>query len=131
MSASLNQVTLIGNLGSDPELRFTPSQKPVANFSLATNEYRKDDKGERHDHTEWHRIVVWGQQAEACQKFLHKGSQVAILGRLQSSKWTGKDGQHRQNVDIVAHQVLFLDKGPPKTTASQPSGDLPFDEPAF
>lgn len=106
---SVNKVILVGNLGADPELKYTPSNRPVANLNLATNEVFKDKAGQRQERTEWHRIVVWGEQAEHCQKYLKKGRSVYIEGRLQTRSWDDKtSGQKRYTTEIVADRVTFL-----------------------
>jgi len=106
---SLNRVTLIGHLGQDPELRYTPNGNAAANFSLATNEKWKDKKtGQDNERTEWHKIVVWGKTAEICKEHLSKGQAVYIEGRLQTRKWEDKTGQARYTTEVVADQVLFL-----------------------
>ena len=101
--ASLNKVTLIGNLGQDPEVRFTGSGKAVANFSIATTE--KWDGGEK---TEWHKVVVWGKQAESCKEYLSKGRQIYVEGRLQTRQWEDKTGNKRYTTEVIAQRVLFL-----------------------
>jgi len=105
--ASLNKVTLIGNLGADPEVRFTGSGKQVANLRIATTE--KWSTGEQ---TEWHRVVVFGKQAETCKEYLSKGRQVYIEGRLQTRQWDDRDGNKRYTTEIVAQRVLFLGSRP-------------------
>ncbi|MCB1214397.1 MAG: single-stranded DNA-binding protein [Deltaproteobacteria bacterium] len=105
---SVNKVILIGNLGQDPELRFTQGGTPVANFSIATNESWTSREGNREERTEWHHIVVWGKTAELCKEFLSKGRTVYIEGRLQTRDWTDKDGHNRRSTEIVAQQVIFL-----------------------
>lgn len=100
-----SKTTLIGNLGANPELRHTPNGKAVCNFSVATND-RFSDK------PEWHRIVVWGKVAEACNKHLVKGRTVCIEGKIQYRKWEDRDGQTRYTTEIVASQVTFLPGGP-------------------
>ncbi|MFK7827443.1 MAG: single-stranded DNA-binding protein [Oligoflexales bacterium] len=109
--ASLNRVTLVGNLGQDPELRYTQNQIPVVNFSLATTETRTDAQGQRQEQTEWHRVIVWNKQAENVHKFLKKGRPVLIEGKIQYRKWQDKNGQDRYTTDIVAQRVLFLGGG--------------------
>ncbi len=106
--ASVNKVILVGNLGRDPELRYTPSGQAVANFSLATNESFTDKSGERQERTEWHRIVAWGKTAELCSQYLSKGRPVYIEGRLQTREWEDKEGIKRQTTEIVANTVQFL-----------------------
>jgi single-strand DNA-binding protein len=109
---SVNKVILVGNLGADPELKYTPSNRPVANLNLATNEVFKDKAGQRQERTEWHRIVVWGEQAEHCQKYLKKGRSVYVEGRLQTRSWDDKaTGQKRYTTEIVADRVTFLGGG--------------------
>jgi len=108
--ASVNRVTLIGNLGRDPELRYTAGGQPVANFTLATHERFNDREGKPQERTEWHRIVVWGKQAENCANYLAKGRSVYIEGRLQTREWEDKEGQKRQTTEVVAQTVQFLDR---------------------
>jgi single-strand DNA-binding protein len=105
--ASLNKVTLIGNLGKDPELRYTKSQMPFARFSLATTE-RFTSQGEQREKTEWHNIVVWGKQAEIAQRYLHKGKQVYIEGRLEYRDYEDQSGQKRYITDIKCDRFLML-----------------------
>jgi single-strand DNA-binding protein len=109
--ASVNKVILIGNLGADPELKHTPSNRPVCNLSLATNEVFKDKSGQRQERTEWHRVTVWGEAAENCAKYLAKGRSAYIEGRLQTRSWDDKDGKKRYSTDIVADRVVFLAGG--------------------
>ena len=108
--ASVNKVILIGNLGRDPELRFVQSGQAVANFTLATNDRWTDREGKPQERTEWHRIVVWGKQAENCANYLSKGRTVYIEGRLQTREWEDKEGHKRQTTEVVAQQVQFLDR---------------------
>lgn len=107
MAGSVNMVFVVGYLGADPEVKYTPSGKPVANMSVATSESWKDDRGAKQERTEWHRIVVWGDQAEACGKYLAKGRLVAVQGKLQTRSWE-KDGQKRYTTEIRADRVTFL-----------------------
>jgi len=109
--AGLNKAMVIGNLGKDPELRTTGSGKSVCNFSVATNESWKDASGEKQERTEWHRIVVWGPQAEACGKYLAKGRQVYVEGRIQSREWEDNDGNKKYTTEIIANSVVFLSDG--------------------
>jgi len=105
----MNKVILIGNLGNDPEKRFTAGGQPVATFNIATTERWKDRaNGQPQERTEWHRIVVWGQQAENCAQYLAKGRQVFVEGRLQTRQWEDKDGNKRSTTEVVAQRVLFL-----------------------
>jgi single-strand DNA-binding protein len=105
---SVNRVILVGRLGRDPETRFTGSGQAVANFSVATDETYKDRNGERQKRTEWHKIVVWGKQAEIAQQYLKKGSLVYIEGRIQSREWQDKEGQKRTSFEIVANNFRML-----------------------
>ena len=108
---SVNKVILIGNLGADPELKYTPTNRPVCNLSVATNEVFKDKSGQRQEKTEWHRVTVWGDQAENCSKYLAKGRTVYIEGRLQTRSWDDKEGKKRYSTEIVADRVVFLSTG--------------------
>jgi len=105
---SVNKVILVGNLGKDPELRYTPSGAAVATFPLATSERFKDRNGEMQDRTEWHNIVAWRQLAEICGKYLHKGKQVYIEGKIQTRSYDDKDGNRRYITEIVADQMRML-----------------------
>jgi single-strand DNA-binding protein len=105
---SVNKVILVGRLGRDPETRYTGGGQAVANFSLATDESYKDRNGERQKRTEWHKIVVWGKQAEIAQQYLKKGSLVFIEGRIQSREWQDKEGQKRTSFEIVANNFRML-----------------------
>lgn len=108
--AGINKVILIGNLGRDPEVRYTPDGTAVANFTIATSEAWKDkDTGEKRERTEWHRIVAWRRLGEICGEYLSKGSKVYIEGKLQTREWQDKDGAKRYTTEIVATEVQFLD----------------------
>ncbi len=108
-SRGLNKVMLIGNLGADPEVRYSPNGMAVANVRLATNEsWRDKESGETQERTEWHRIVFFGRLAEVVKEYLHKGSQIYIEGRLQTRKWQDKDGQDRYTTEIVANDMQML-----------------------
>ena len=107
--ASVNKVILLGNLGADPEVRFTPSGQAVANFRLATTDSWTDKAtGQRQERTEWHRIVVWGKLGELCGEYLRKWRQCYVEGRLQTREWQDRDGQRRWTTEIVASEVVFL-----------------------
>ena len=108
---SINKVMLIGNLGSDPELRFTPSGVQVANFSLATTESWTDKSGERQERAEWHRIVLWRRLAEIAGQYLKKGSKIYIEGKLQTRSWEDQNGQKRYTTEVVANSMEMLDGG--------------------
>jgi single-strand DNA-binding protein len=105
---SVNKVILVGRLGRDPETRYTSGGQAVANFSVATDESYKDRNGERQKRTEWHKIVVWGKQAEIAQQYLKKGSLIFIEGRIQSREWQDKEGQKRTSFEIVANNFRML-----------------------
>ena len=110
--ASVNKVILLGNLGRDPELRYTPGGQPVANFSIATSEsWNKKDGSGREEKTEWHRIVAWGRTAELCAQYLAKGRTVYVEGRLQTREWENKEGQKQRTTEIVANSVQFIGSG--------------------
>jgi single-strand DNA-binding protein len=109
--SGVNKVILVGNLGKDPEVRYTPSGQAVANFTIATNEAWTGKDGQKQERTEWHRIVVWGKTAENCGEYLSKGRQVYIEGRLQTREWTNKEGAKQYTTEIVANQVTFLQGG--------------------
>ena len=106
--ASVNKVIIVGNVGRDPELRYTQSGQPVASFSIATNERFKDRDGNWKDRTEWHRIVAWARLAEICGEYLRKGSQVYVEGRIQTRDWEDKEGNKRQTTEIVALSMQML-----------------------
>ena len=105
---SVNKVILVGRLGRDPETRYTGGGQAVANFSVATDESYKDKNGERQKRTEWHKIVVWGKQAEIAQQYLRKGSLIFLEGRIQSREWQDKEGQKRTSFEIVASNFRML-----------------------
>lgn len=105
---SVNKVILLGRLGQNPEIRYTPSGAAVANFSVATNESWTDKSGQKQERTEWHRVVVWGKLAELCNQYLGKGRQVYLEGRLQTRQWQDKDGQTKYTTEVQAQTVQFL-----------------------
>jgi single-strand DNA-binding protein len=109
MARSLNRVQLIGNLTRDPELRYTPSGTAVCSFGLATNRSWTTDTGEKHEETEFHRIVAWNKLAELCSQFLVKGRKVYVEGRLSTRNWTGQDGQQRSTTEVVIDDMILLD----------------------
>jgi single-strand DNA-binding protein len=128
--ASLNKIMLIGNVGSDPEMRYTPNGKAVTSFSMATNHRYTTAAGESRDETEWFRVSVWGKQAESCNQYLSKGKRVYVEGRLHSRSWEGQDGQMRTSLEVSANRVIFLDRvtsaGLSEEGEVEPE-DLPFD----
>ncbi len=105
---TVNKVILVGNLGRDPEVRQTSTGTPVANLRIATSERRKDREGNWSDHTEWHSVVCFGRTAENVGRFLSKGRQIFVEGRLQTRKWTDKDGRDRWSTEVVADVIRFL-----------------------
>lgn len=139
---SLNKCMIIGNLGRDPEMRYTPSGQPVTQFTVAVNRNYKNQAGEWQEETEWFRIVAWGPLAERTAEYLRKGRKVYVEGRLQTRQWEGQDGQKRYTTELVANTVTPLDPrprdeagGPPdeqareRVPAGQPAGG-PSAEPA-
>jgi single-strand DNA-binding protein len=138
--ASVNKVILIGNLGRDPEVRYTQNGTAVANFTLATNEVWTDKAGARQERTEWHRIVVWGKQAEIAKEHLSKGKQVFVEGSIQTRQWDDREGHKRTTTEIKAGRVVMLGRpdggeGRVSAAASQevvsdegppPDDDIPF-----
>jgi single-strand DNA-binding protein len=115
--ASLNKVMIIGNVGNEPEMRFTPNGNPVTSFRVATNRIYTSPEGERKQETEWFSVVAWNKLAEQCNQFLTKGRLVYAEGRLRTHSWEGQDGQKRYRTEIIANRVTFLDR---QTSASLP-----------
>lgn len=105
---SFNKLILVGNLGRDPELRYTPQGTPVCSFTLATNEKRKDRAGETQDVTTWFRVTLWGRQAETASQYLSKGRPVYVEGRLRVEEWTDKDGKQRHTLEVHATDMQFI-----------------------
>lgn len=110
MARGLNKVMVIGYLGRDPEMRYTPNGRSVVSFSIACDRSWKNADGEKQKETDWFNVVAWGDLAEICNKYLSKGSQAYIEGRIQTRTWQDNEGQQRTSVDIVAQQVLLLNK---------------------
>ena len=108
---SVNKVILVGNLGRDAELRYTPGGSPVATINLATTEIWNDKAGQRQEKTEWHRVVIWGKTAESLSEYLVKGKQLYIEGRLQTRQWDDKDGNKRYTTEIKADRITLLGGG--------------------
>lgn len=108
---SFNKITIVGNLGRDPELRYTPQGNAVCNFSVATNEKRKDKAGDLQDVTTWFRITLWGKQAENASKYLTKGSPIYVEGRLRVEEWTDRDGGQRYTLEVQATDMQFISSG--------------------
>jgi single-strand DNA-binding protein len=108
MSRGLNKVMIIGNLGRDPEMRYTPSGRPVTTFSVATSRTWNTSEGEKHVETEWFNVVAWSNLAEICKQYLTKGQQVYIEGRLQTRHWDDQEGNKHTSVEIVANEMIIL-----------------------
>jgi len=111
MAGGVNKVILIGNLGADPDMRYTPSGQGVCELRIATSESWNDKNGQRQERTEWHRVVVWGKRAEVCSKYLSKGRQVYIEGRIQTRSYDDKEGQKRYITEVIAQEVVFIGGG--------------------
>ena len=147
--AGVNKVILIGNLGKDPEVRSTTSGQRVANFSLATSRSWTGQDGQRQEKTEWHSIVVWGKLAEICEKYLQKGKQVYIEGRIETRSWQDKEGQTKYKTEIICEQMTMLGRAgggdrnggeggydaprgnAPKDESYEPAGNVPEDDLPF
>ena len=128
--ASVNKVILVGNLGADPEVRYTPSGAAVANFSIATKETWNDkNSGEKKEQTEWHRIVAWNRLGEVCGEYLHKGSQVYIEGKLQTRSWEDKEGNKKWSTEVLAFTMQMLGSKGDSMSDRPPQGNLPEEPP--
>ena len=138
--ASVNKIIVVGNVGRDPELRYTANGKSMVQFSIATNHNYQNQSGEWQEQTEWFRVIAWNQLAERVMERIQKGSQAYVEGRLQTRTWTGNDGKERKDVEIIANQILALDRRSEMVGAPAPGGarrggdteivdpdDLPFD----
>ncbi len=108
---SVNKVILVGNLGRDAELRYTPGGAAVATLNLATTETWNDKEGQRQEKTEWHRVILWGKQAETLNQYLQKGKQIYVEGRLQTRQWDDKDGNKRYTTEVRGDRVVLLSSG--------------------
>ena len=120
---SFNKIILVGNLGKDPELRYTPQGKAVCSFSMATNEKRRDKAGELQDVTTWFKVTLWGNQAENASKYLSKGRPVYIEGRLRIEEWTDRDNNNRYTLDVQATDMQFISAGRDESGYSGGGGD--------
>jgi len=120
---SVNKIIVIGNLGSEPEMRFTPNGRQVTSFSVATNWRYTTAEGERREETEWFRVVTWGKLAELCNQYLGKGRLVYVEGRLHSRTWDGQDGQKHFSNEIVADRVNFLDRQAAASLSEDKAGE--------
>jgi single-strand DNA-binding protein len=124
---SLNKIMLIGNVGTDPEMRFTANGNPVTSFRVATSRVYTTSEGERRQETEWFTVVAWKKQAESCNQFLTKGQRVYVEGSLRTRSWEGRDGQKRVTAEVIANRVLFLDR---QAAAPLPGEEIPVEAPA-
>jgi len=133
--ASLNKVMIIGNVGAEPEMRFSPDGKPVTSFRVATNRVYTTSEGERKQETEWFAVVAWGKLAEQCNQFLSKGRLVYAEGRLRTRSWDDQAGQKRYRTEIIANRVNFLDRQSPSASGGKGgevgSGAPETDDPPF
>lgn len=130
MAGSYCKVILVGNLGGDPELRYTPDGRPVVSFNVAVNRRRRQGEDNWVDETDWFRVTAWGKLAETCNQYLSKGRKVLIEGRLQTRTFQGSDGQTRKFIDVVASQMVLLDRAPAAEAVEEEetieAEDLPF-----
>ena len=120
MAGSVNKAIILGRLGRDPELRYTQGNTAVCNFTVATDETWKDQSGQPQSRTEWHRIVVWGRQAELVHRYLKKGRLAWVEGRIRHNEYVDREGQRRWATDIIAYNVRFLDKKDPESPQHPP-----------
>jgi len=125
--AGLNKVMLIGNVGTDPEMRYTANGNAVATFRIACNRNYSGPDGERKEETEWFSVVTWNKLAETCSQFLQKGRRAYVEGRLQTRSWDGPDGQRRYRTEVIANTVLFLDRAQAAPLSDDP-GEGPADD---
>jgi single-strand DNA-binding protein len=132
MSRGLNKVLIIGNLARDPEMRYTPSGRPVTSFNVGTARSWNAPDGERREETEWFNVVAWGGLAEICKQYLTKGQQVYIEGRLQTRRWEDQEGKKHSNTEVVANEMIILgDRPRPSGEAAAPGGEPPAEEDEF
>lgn len=129
--AQVNKVQLIGNLGANPECKYTAKGNAVCNLRIATNRVYKDKEGKKHTDTQWHKVIVWGKQAESCKQYLSKGRQVYIEGRLQTRKWEDKDGNPHWITEVIAEGagVQFLG-GPQQVKSQEAPEEILMEEPS-
>ena len=126
---SFNKIIIVGNLGRDPELRYTPQGTAVCNFSVATNEKKKDKSGEMQDMTTWFRVTLWNKQAETASKYLTKGSPIYVEGRLRVEEWSDKDGKSRYTLEVHATDMQFISAGRGDEYSNDSHTDNDFNEP--
>ena len=127
MTKGLNKVQIIGYLGKDPEMRYTPSGKPVTTFTVAVSRSWSSTDGERHNETEWFNVVAWSNLAETCKQYLSKGQRVYIEGRLQTRRWDDKEGLKHTSVEIVAGEMIMLDRRDTNNNHTQDTDAIPSD----
>ena len=127
----LNKLLVIGNVGTDPDMRYTPNGHPVTSFRLATGRTYTTAEGEKREETEWFTVTAWRQLAETCNQYLTKGKKVYVEGRLKSNSWTANDGQVRFNNEIIADRVVFLDRAPQEAPVEEgdPVSETPTQDP--
>ena len=128
MTRGLNKVMIIGRLGRDPEMRYTPSGRPVTSFSVASSRTWVTSEGDRREETEWFNVVTWGALAEICKQHLHKGRTVYVEGRLQTRGWEDQEGKKRYRTEIVANEMIKLDDRRDETADEHPGEGMPSDE---
>jgi single-strand DNA-binding protein len=132
MTRGLNKVMLIGHLGRDPEMRYTPAGRPVTSFSVAVSRSWNTPEGERREETEWFNIVAWGNLAEICKQHLAKGQQVYIEGRLQSRRWEDQEGKKHASTEVVANEMIILGERTSKAGGeAAPGGEPPAEDDGF
>ena len=132
MSRGLNKVMIIGRLGHDPEMRYTPSGRPVTSFSIGTTRSWSTPEGERREETEWFNVVAWGHLAEICKQYLTKGQQVYIEGRLQTRRWDDQEGKKHERIEVVANEMIMLSDRPrPGGETAPADGEAPVEEDEF
>ena len=122
MSRGLNKVMIIGNLGRDPEMRYTPGGRAVTTFTVACSRAWNNSEGERHEETEWFNVIAWTKLAETCKQYLIKGSLVYVEGRLQTRSWDDNEGKKHSRTELVANEMIILDRS---KTAHAPVSDTP------
>jgi single-strand DNA-binding protein len=128
MSRGLNKVMIIGHLGRDPEMRYTPSGRPVTTFTVATSRTWSTGDGERHSETEWFNVVAWGNLAEICKQYLTKGQQVYVEGRLQTRRWEDNEGVKHTSIEIVANEMMILSERRENTQSSETNDSSELEE---
>lgn len=128
--AGLNKVMIIGNLGTDPEMRYTANGNAVTTFRVACSRSYSGPDGERKEETEWFTVVTWNKLAETCSQYLQKGRRAYVEGRLQTRSWEGPDGQRKYRTEVIAQTVLFLDRAQAAPLSEDPGGQVPEEAPA-